>query len=196
MARLDGKTALVTGGGRGIGAAIARKLASEGADVVLSYGGSKEAADAVADDIRAMGRRSEAVHCDAAETGATDRLVRDTAERLGGLDILVNNAGVYPLTTIRKCSDEEWERTMAINLRAPFEAGAEVLLVAAQWPAPRARHWLTGSNATGPLGFSSPKPTPSPPTATSCWAEWPRANARTSGSTCPPATSAAPGSPP
>lgn len=119
--RLDGKVALVTGGGRGIGAAIAKQFGAEGATVVLSYGGSKDAAEAVAEDIRSMGQKAEAVHCDAATSGATDKLVRETAERHGQLDILVNNAGVYPMTTIAKCSDEEWERTMAINLRAPFE---------------------------------------------------------------------------
>lgn len=121
-ARLDGKTALVTGGGRGIGAAIARRLAEEGADVALSYGGSKDAAEAIAEEIRGMGRKAEAIQCDAASRGATDALVRQVAKDFDGLDILVNNAGVYPLTTIAKCSDEEWERTMAINLRAPFEA--------------------------------------------------------------------------
>jgi 3-oxoacyl-[acyl-carrier protein] reductase len=121
-ARLEKKTALVTGGGRGIGAAIARRLASEGADVALSYGGSKDAAEALAEEIRGMGRRAEAIQCDAAKSGATDGLVRDVANRFEGLDILVNNAGVYPLTTIAKCSDDEFERTMAINLRAPFEA--------------------------------------------------------------------------
>jgi 3-oxoacyl-[acyl-carrier protein] reductase len=120
-ARLNGKIALVTGGGRGIGAAIARKFAEEGADVVISYGGSKEAADALANDIRNMGRKSEAIQCDASIKGATDSLVRSVTESFGGLDILVNNAGVYPLTTIAKCSDDEFERTMAINLRAPFE---------------------------------------------------------------------------
>lgn len=120
--RLAGKTALVTGGSRGIGAEIARQFGREGADVILSYGGSKEAGEAVAAEIAAMGVKSEAVQCDAAEKNATDGLVRGIAERHGQLDILVNNAGVYPLTTIRKCSDEEWDRTMAINLRAPFEA--------------------------------------------------------------------------
>jgi 3-oxoacyl-[acyl-carrier protein] reductase len=120
--RLTGKAALITGGGRGIGAAIAKRLAEEGADIALSYGGSKDAAEALAGKIRSMGRKAEAIHCDAATMGATDALVRDVAVRFGQLDILVNNAGVYPLTTIAKCSDEEYERTMAINVRAPFEA--------------------------------------------------------------------------
>lgn len=121
-ARLDGKVALVTGGGRGIGRAIAKRFAEEGADVVISYGGSKGPAEELVAEIQAMGVKSEAIQCDAATSGATDTLVRSVAEKYGQLDILVNNAGVYPLTTIRKCSDEEWERTMAINLRAPFEA--------------------------------------------------------------------------
>lgn len=120
--RLAGKLALVTGGSRGIGAEIARRFARDGADVVISYGGSRDAAEAVVKEITGWGRKSEAIQCDAAVKNATDALVRDVAERYGQLDILVNNAGVYPLTTIRKCSDEEWDRTMAINLRAPFEA--------------------------------------------------------------------------
>ncbi len=120
--RLQGKLALVTGGGRGIGAAIAKRYAQEGADVVISYGGSKDAAEAVVAEMQAMGVKAEAIQCDAATLGETDKLVRSVAEKYGHLDILVNNAGVYPMTTIRKCSDEDWERTMAINLRAPFEA--------------------------------------------------------------------------
>ncbi|MCW5723873.1 MAG: SDR family oxidoreductase [Maricaulaceae bacterium] len=119
---LDGKAALVTGGGRGIGAAIALRLARDGADVAISYGGSKAGAEAVAEQIRALGRRAELFQCDAAQKNATDALVRAAAQRLGRLDILVNNAGVYPQTTIRKCSDDEFDRTMAVNLRAPFEA--------------------------------------------------------------------------
>jgi NAD(P)-dependent dehydrogenase (short-subunit alcohol dehydrogenase family) len=115
--RLDGKKALVTGGGRGIGAAIARRFAEEGAQVTLSYGGSKEAAEALAAEIGAT-----AVQCDAATANATDALVRQTAKAMGGLDIVVNNAGVYPRTTIRKCSNEEFDRSMQINVRAPFEA--------------------------------------------------------------------------
>tara|TARA_R110002072_G_scaffold322_10_gene2212 strand:+ start:2212 stop:2955 length:744 start_codon:yes stop_codon:yes gene_type:complete len=120
--RLNGKTALVTGGGRGIGAAIATRFAEEGADVVLSYGGSRDKAEALAESIRAMGRQAEAIHCDASVRGATKALVRDVAGRHGKLDVLVNNAGVYPRVSIKKCSDEVWDEMLAINLTAPFEA--------------------------------------------------------------------------
>ncbi|WP_421786355.1 SDR family NAD(P)-dependent oxidoreductase [Hyphobacterium sp.] len=119
--RFAGKVALVTGGSRGIGAAICRRLASEGADVVLTYGGSKDKAEAVAEEIRAMGRKAEALHCDAAQRGATAALIADVAERYGRLDVLVNNAGVYPLTSLSKCSDEVWDQMLAINLTAVFE---------------------------------------------------------------------------
>lgn len=119
--RFEGKVALVTGGSRGIGAAICRRLAAEGADVVLTYGGSKDKAEAVAEEIRGMGRKSEALHCDASERGATAALVVDVAERYGQLDVLVNNAGVYPLTSLSKCSDEVWDQMLAINLTAVFE---------------------------------------------------------------------------
>jgi len=120
--RLDGKVALVTGGSRGIGAGIATRFAEEGADVVLTYGGSKDKAEAVAQGIRDMGRRAEAIHCDASVRGATKALVNDVAARYGQLDVLVNNAGVYPRVSIKKCPDEIWDETLAINLTAPFEA--------------------------------------------------------------------------
>ncbi|MEE2525138.1 SDR family oxidoreductase [Hyphobacterium sp. HN65] len=119
--RFDGKVALVTGGSRGIGAAIARRLAAEGADVVLTYGGSQAKAEAVAEEIRGMGRKAEAVHCDAAQRGTTAAVIADVANRYGRLDVLVNNAGVYPLTSLAKCSDEVWDNMLAINLTAVFE---------------------------------------------------------------------------
>lgn len=119
--RFEGKVALVTGGSRGIGAAIAKRLAEEGADVVLTYGGSKDKAEAVAADIQAMGRKSEAIHCDASQRGATAAVIADVAERYGRLDVLVNNAGVYPLTSLAKCTDEVWDQMLAVNLTAVFE---------------------------------------------------------------------------
>src|SRR5688500_15326657 len=95
MSRLIGKRAFVTGAGRGIGAAIARRLAAEGADVAISYGKSAEAAQAVVEAIRAQGRRGIAIRADAADPAAVKAAIDTAAAELGGLDILINNAGVF-----------------------------------------------------------------------------------------------------
>lgn len=94
---LSGKRALVTGGARGIGAAIALKLAQDGADVALTYENSAEKAEALAAEIRALGRKAVAIQADAASLDAVTAAVDRTVADLGGLDILVNNAGVARL---------------------------------------------------------------------------------------------------
>src|SRR5687768_9340518 len=93
--QLTGKVALVTGGSRGIGAAIALALADEGADVAVSYSASAEKAQTVVQAIRSRGVRGEAFLADQANAGQVTELVRSVAERFGRLDILVNNAGVF-----------------------------------------------------------------------------------------------------
>ncbi|MDZ5455746.1 SDR family NAD(P)-dependent oxidoreductase [Azohydromonas lata] len=92
---LAGQVALVTGGSRGIGAAIVRRLAHDGADVVFSYSNSPDRADQVANDVKALGRRALAVQADQAKTADVERLVRTAHEAFGRLDILVNSAGVF-----------------------------------------------------------------------------------------------------
>jgi 3-oxoacyl-[acyl-carrier protein] reductase len=92
---LAGKAALVTGGSRGIGAAIVRRLARDGADVAFSYAASRGRADEVAAEVEALGRRAFAIQADQADPAAVTRLVRDAHAALGGLDILVNSAGVF-----------------------------------------------------------------------------------------------------
>src|SRR6516225_7813362 len=92
--KLKGKVALVTGGSRGIGAASARALAEEGADVAISYVASPEKADAVVQELRTKGVKAQAFKADQASAVAVDQLVRDVAKQFGRLDILVNNAGV------------------------------------------------------------------------------------------------------
>ena len=91
---LTGKRALVTGASRGIGAAIARKLAADGADVALTYEKSAERAEAIADEIRALGRKAVAIQADAGDAAAVKTAVAHAVAELGGLDILVNNAGI------------------------------------------------------------------------------------------------------
>ncbi|MEU7947245.1 SDR family oxidoreductase [Micromonospora taraxaci] len=119
---LDGKVALVTGGGRGIGAAVALRLAEEGADVALTFQQNQRRADGVVDQIKAVGRRAVAMQVDssdpAAVVGAVDRVVGE----LGRLDILVNNAGAFLLGPLEQLSLEEFEQTVAVNVRAPFVA--------------------------------------------------------------------------
>lgn len=92
---LAGQVALVTGGSRGIGAAIVRRLARDGADIVFSYSNSPDRANQVADEVRALGRQALAVQADQAVTSDVERLVKTAHQTFGQLDILVNSAGVF-----------------------------------------------------------------------------------------------------
>ncbi|MBK7405522.1 MAG: 3-oxoacyl-ACP reductase FabG [Phycisphaerales bacterium] len=125
MKTLDGKVALVTGGSRSIGAAIAERLASEGASVAITYASSAPAAEGVVGRIAGSGGRAIAIRADSADAGAVQGAVRETVERLGGLDILVNNAGVAELAPIDEFSDAQFARSMAINVHAVFYACRE-----------------------------------------------------------------------
>ncbi|TRW81758.1 3-oxoacyl-ACP reductase FabG [Mycolicibacterium sp. 018/SC-01/001] len=122
MGSLDGKKALVTGASRGIGAAIARRLASEGAAVVLTYERSADAAEAVVDDITREGGRAVAVRMSAGDTASVRQAVDDAASTLGGLDILVNNAGVLRGGPIEQVSDDDIDVTLDVNVRGVMVA--------------------------------------------------------------------------
>ncbi|MFH8789755.1 SDR family NAD(P)-dependent oxidoreductase [Streptomyces roseoverticillatus] len=119
---LAGKAALVTGGSRGIGAAIARRLAEAGADVALTYERSSGLAAAVADGIEAGGRRALAVRADSGDPDAVTGAVDRAAAAFGRLDILVNNVGLFPVGTVEDLGAEEFDRTVAVNVRAPYLA--------------------------------------------------------------------------
>lgn len=122
MATLTGKVALVTGGSRGIGAAIVRRLAREGADVAFTYFSSETKARAIAEEVERADRRSLAICADSADAAAVGRAVQQTAADLGHLDILVNSAGIFVAKPIDELSLEEFDRTMATNVRAVFVA--------------------------------------------------------------------------
>lgn len=122
MAELLGKAALVTGGSRGIGAAIARRLAAEGADVALTYLGSAAKAKAVAAAIEGMGRRGLAIAADSADPAAVAAAVEQAAAAFGRLDILVNNAGIGVMGRLEDVTVEEIDRIFAIHVRAAFVA--------------------------------------------------------------------------
>ncbi|WP_327234505.1 3-oxoacyl-ACP reductase FabG [Streptomyces sp. NBC_01317] len=122
MSRLAGKTALVTGGSRGIGAATALRLAQEGADVALTYVNAADKAQDVVKSIEDLGRRGLALQADSADPVAVADSVARTAAGFGGLDILVNNAGVFPYGPFQDVTLEEIDRTLAVHVRAVFLA--------------------------------------------------------------------------
>ncbi|MGA5299206.1 SDR family NAD(P)-dependent oxidoreductase [Nucisporomicrobium flavum] len=119
---LDGKVALVTGGGRGIGAAVALRLAEDGADVALTFQHDQQSADDLVDRIKATGTRAIAIRADSADPAAVVAAVDRAAGELGRLDILVNNAGAFLLGPVEQLTREDLEQTIAVNIRAPFVA--------------------------------------------------------------------------
>lgn len=124
---LTGKTAFVTGGARGIGAAIVNRLARDGANVVFTYRGSAEQARAMAAAIEAGGGRALALQADAADPQAVGQAVDAAAREFGRIDILVNNAGALLLGPIDTFSLEDFDRTLDLNVRAVFVASKAVL---------------------------------------------------------------------
>ncbi|MCI4063203.1 3-oxoacyl-ACP reductase FabG [Micromonospora sp. R77] len=119
---LDGKVALVTGGSRGIGAAVALRLAREGADVALTYEQRADRATELVEQIKAVGRRAWAVRTDSADETAVRAAVDRTAAEFGRLDVLVNNAGVLLVGPVEELGPAEFDRTVAVNVRAPYVA--------------------------------------------------------------------------
>ena len=125
--RLTGNVAIVTGGGRGIGAAICRSYAQQGAGVVVAdidY----PAAEALASDLSSSPEQSvHALKCDVADPGSVEQLVKQVLDRFGKVDILVNNAGICPLTPLEVISPEEWDAVLAVNLKGAFLCSQRVI---------------------------------------------------------------------
>jgi 3-oxoacyl-[acyl-carrier protein] reductase len=120
--KLTGKVALVTGGSRGIGAAIVKRLASEGADVALTYVSKSDQAEETAQAAQALGVKALAIQADSTDAGAVVAAVERTVKELGGIDILVNNAGIFVGGAIDDVRLEDFDRTLAVNVRAVFVA--------------------------------------------------------------------------
>jgi 3-oxoacyl-[acyl-carrier protein] reductase len=119
---LKNKSALVTGGSRGIGAAIVKRLAQEGAKVALTYSSSVDRAREVVKAAQALGAQALAIQADSADAGAVAAAVESTASELGGIDILVNNAGILVTGPFEAVKLADFDRTLAINVRAVFVA--------------------------------------------------------------------------
>jgi 3-oxoacyl-[acyl-carrier protein] reductase len=118
--KLQDKVAIVTGAGRGIGKAIAKTLAEEGANVVVNYSRSGAAAEQVVSEIRAAGGDAIAVQADVADAAQVDALVAATRERFGRVDILVNNAGITRDRLLLRMTAEDWDAVVNTNLKGAF----------------------------------------------------------------------------
>ena len=117
---LKGRVAIVTGASRGIGRAIALALAESGADVVVNYAGSEQAAREVAGEIERLGQKALIVQADVADAGQVDQLVKQTLDAFGKVDILVNNAGVTRDNLLMRMKDEEWDQVISTNLKGVY----------------------------------------------------------------------------
>ena len=125
---LKGKTALVTGGSHGLGAAICMGLAAEGVRVAVNYRRDPAKADSVVERMRRLhGVEGCAVAGDVAEEGGVREMFRKALESLGGIDILVNNAGICPVSLVDEMSEEEWSATVRTNLTGTFLASREMI---------------------------------------------------------------------
>jgi 3-oxoacyl-[acyl-carrier protein] reductase len=117
---LDNKIALVTGGSRGIGRAIALAFAGAGADVMIAYRNASQEAESVAAEIRKMGRRVETFQVDVSQFNPAREMVEKIVGLYGRLDILVNNAGITKDTLLLRMSEEDWQRVIDTNLKSVF----------------------------------------------------------------------------
>jgi len=124
---LAGKRALVTGASRGIGAAIAKALAAEGADVAITYEKSADAAAQVVDAIKVKGCKGVAIQADSADVAAVQASIDKTVAALGGLDILVNNAGILRLGDLKDISIADINALLDVNVRSPIVASKAAL---------------------------------------------------------------------
>lgn len=122
---LSGKVALVTGGSRGIGAAIARRLAADGAAVAVTYSSGQQKADEVVRSIVSTGGRAISIQADNTDVDAVRSAVAETVKKLGRLDVLVNNAGIAVLKPLEQLTIEDFDRSVAVNVRAVFVAAHE-----------------------------------------------------------------------
>ncbi len=129
MAEFDGRSAIVTGGTRGIGRAIVKELAARGANVAFSFTKNSELADEVVKEVEATGRRALAFQADAADGAAAENMVRAVKSEFGSVDYLVNNAGVTRDKLIMMMSEEDWDVVLDTNLKGVFNVTKPAVLI-------------------------------------------------------------------
>ena len=120
MSEQNGKVAIVTGASRGIGSAVAERLARDGFSVIVNYSGSMDAADALVRKIGAGGGRALAVKADVSDARAVSEMFETTVSKFGGVDVLVNNAGIMTPSNIADTDDASFDKQIAINLKGTF----------------------------------------------------------------------------
>jgi len=148
MGILEGKVALVTGGSRGIGRAVALELARAGAEVAVNYAASEGAAREVVREIKSLGRRAFPVRFDVADASAVAEGVKAVEEAFGRIDILVNNAGITRDGLLVRMKDEDWDRVLSVNLKGAF------LVTRAVLPGMMKRRYGRIVNISSVIGFS------------------------------------------
>ena len=126
MGLLDGKTALITGGSRGIGKAIVEKYLAEGANVAFTYRSSSAKADAIVAEAKA-GNKLKAYQSDASNYASSEELVKQVLEDFGSVDILINNAGITKDTLMLRMGEEQWDQVMEVNLKSVFNLTKHLL---------------------------------------------------------------------
>jgi 3-oxoacyl-[acyl-carrier protein] reductase len=146
---LQGQVAIVTGGSRGIGRAIALSLGEAGADVVVNYAGSAEAAEQVVQSIVLMGRRAMKFQADVSSSKQVEEMIKKTLEQFGKIDILVNNAGITRDNLIMRMKEEEFDQVIATNLKGVFNC---VKAVTRQMMKQRSGRIINISSVVGALG--------------------------------------------
>jgi 3-oxoacyl-[acyl-carrier protein] reductase len=135
MNDLNGKVALVTGGGRGIGRGITLALAGAGCDIAINYHRRKDAAESAACEVRQIGRRATVVQADVSQRTEVEAMVQFVEAQLGPVEILVNNAGIARVQKIEEIREEDWNEQIAVNLTSCF------LVTQAVLPGMRTRRW-------------------------------------------------------
>jgi acetoacetyl-CoA reductase len=125
--RLDGKTAIVTGAGRGIGRAIAKELGATGANVVVNYANSADSAMEVAEEIREYGPKAIPIRADVTDYDQVREMISQTLETFGQIDILVNNAGITRDKTLKNMTRDHWDEVIHVNLGSTFNCTKQVL---------------------------------------------------------------------
>ncbi len=124
--RLRDRVAIITGGGQGIGRATCLLLAKEGANIVIAEH-NPTTAETVGKEVEGLGVRSLVLQTDVSNSDSVRSMVNQTLDSFGRIDILINNAGIFSYTQVEECTEEEWDRIMAVNLKGPFLCSQAVI---------------------------------------------------------------------